>query len=405
MASFTPDTFADGPAGNTPITAAKLNNLETAVSTVFTGGLLDTYAPQYLPAYVGIRSKRFNADHSVYNQKGSNTRVLRGKMGAVQAGTGACRIAMLGDSLTSGQSGVAGVSDWPLQLRKLMPGRGCPVGGTGFVYAYNHIASAVDPRWVYSGWALSGQASNFISVDTAGVTATFTSDVAGTVVEILTFGTSRAFTVSIDSVGQSAWTPSGASATQLISYSGLANTTHVVQITSITGASNFLVAVNVRGATGVTVSNVGSGGAQASQVASQFYTTYQTMVAGTPDVIILNFGMNEALNGVPVATFKTAFQARITSALATGADVLLWAPDSPSTTGNPGGYPAVSSATFQTYLSAIYDLADTNDLVLVDVTDRFGLYSGTSGNYADAIHLTAQGYGDIARAFAGVVAP
>jgi hypothetical protein len=43
MATFTADTFADGAAGGTPITAAKLNNLETAMSTVFTGGLGDTY--------------------------------------------------------------------------------------------------------------------------------------------------------------------------------------------------------------------------------------------------------------------------------------------------------------------------------------------------------------------------
>jgi hypothetical protein len=41
--TFVPDTFADGPAGATPITATKLNNVETGVAQVYSAWA--TYTP------------------------------------------------------------------------------------------------------------------------------------------------------------------------------------------------------------------------------------------------------------------------------------------------------------------------------------------------------------------------
>jgi hypothetical protein len=46
--TFVPDTFADGPAGATPITAAKLNNVETGVSQIYSAWAA------YTPTVTGI---------------------------------------------------------------------------------------------------------------------------------------------------------------------------------------------------------------------------------------------------------------------------------------------------------------------------------------------------------------
>lgn len=98
--------------------------------------------------------------------------------------------------------------------------------------------------------------------------------------------------------------------------------------------------------------------------------------------------INDATSGTAVATYKAQMQAAVTAAKSNGASVVL-------VTSAPS-----AAADVTLYTKALYELADSNDLPLVDLQDLIGGQPAANalGLYNDPTHPNAAGNGLIARA-------
>jgi hypothetical protein len=107
------------------------------------------------------------------------------------------------------------------------------------------------------------------------------------------------------------------------------------------------------------------------------------------DVALISLGINDWTNSVPVATFQANLRALVIADQLV-ANVILWMPPWPS-----GG-----DSTFIPYRQAIYNVADTLGVPLLDVGNLFGTYPNAFEIFSP--HPTANGYMAIANAFMAV---
>lgn len=366
-----------------------------------------------VPSYAGSRSNPWDAASAVYNLSLASTTGIR----AAMATTGTARVKLLGigHSEMAGEGSAIGTTDMPVTLRKKLATAGVPVGGSGIVYAKNDDVR--DSRWVVGtgSWARDPSADNpFYTATTSGSIITFTSDVAGTVVDVATYGISGAFTVTIDSGAAQAVTPNGQSAVQIVSFTGLTNSTHTVKITTTSATATYLIGAGVRnGTTGFEVTNAGYSGTMASDwsptlfsdTSSAWFNPYNTALnsAASPTMAMVQLDANEALQGVAVSTYKANMQTLLTALRTANIPFFLIA--SPSMVPGGGGYNAVTQATWNSFLSAEYDLADQYNVPLVDATARFGTWAAanTNGWMFDQVHPSGSGYNQIATQAATVL--
>ncbi len=147
----------------------------------------------------------------------------------------------------------------------------------------------------------------------------------------------------------------------------------------------------------VSIVNAGWGGAKASQIAANpggnTWNPLPMISNISPDLTIINIGINDWNAATSVGTYTSQMQSIITQALTTG-DVILVTPNPSNPSGN------ASQATQQLYITAIYTLAATNSLLLIDVWSRFVSYavSNPLGLYGDSLHPNGAGYADITKA-------
>lgn len=381
-------------------TTAEGKAVEAAAASAAAGKLSKTEAAStYSPANKPLPlAGSYDTQRNLYNYKPAQLRRFRSRLGAARAGLGQCRIATLGDSITAGEKAApVNVNSWPVRLRDILKSSGVPVAGTGMVYS-NHGQTGVDPRWVYSaGWAVfaGAAASHLRQTSTVGATATFTSDLPGTTVEVQYSNASGAFTVSID--GAAPVTMTGATGQTVATYSvaDLPNTTHTVVITHVSGTI-YPIAVNVSTPVGLLISNGGIGGSTAlSWQGPELYRPTFTLMASSPDLVTISLMTNDANLGQTPAEYKTNMQTTINRVKAnSSADIVLIA-----------AIPSGNSFNLAPFRQALYELADTNDLPLIDFFDRWGSYSLTNGlgMMADTLHPNAAGYADLGLAVASAI--
>ena len=118
------------------------------------------------------------------------------------------------------------------------------------------------------------------------------------------------------------------------------------------------------------------------------------------DLVILNVGINDWDAAVTAATYTTNVQALIT-AIKTGssADILMMTPPPTNTT-------SASTTAQQNLITAMYSLAQSNNIPLVDIWARWQSYAVAQplGFYADTFtHPNALGYSDLAQAIKNVL--
>ncbi len=343
------------------------------------------------PAYVGVRTNPFDPFWSTYNLKPESTVGIRAAMATVA--TARVKISLRGHSTMAGVGATPGTNDMARQLRNLLFAGGKPIGGTGMVPVVNN--TTLDSRYTAmgTGWAQGLFPAPFRdATNQSGASFTFVSDVAGTVVDIVHLGNSGTFTVKIDSAAAVSVTPTGTAAVQTRSFTGLTNTTHTVVVTSTSAGSVYMVGVGVRGTTGIEITNSGLSSSQAEHWApthngSSFFNLYTTanLGAGTPSIVGIQLDVSDVLAGVSAATFKTSMQAQMTALQTAGIPMFLIA----------SGHPFVAAATWNTYLTALYDLADQYNVPLVDTTFYFSGYNDVAtakGYMADTAHPNATGY-------------
>lgn len=379
--------------GGTPITSVSAFADLTPVS-----GAPFASAPGW-----AARNAGFNRSNHVYVPEGSDLGPIRRRIARALAGSGNYRLAWAGHSIVAGQGGTPGVIDNPklLMHRALQAGTSAP----GIVYAQN--GTTQDARVTMSaGWEKAGSPRGnmqaHVRTNIAGETYTHASDTTGTVVEIYTFGNSSPMTYSIDGGAAVTITPSGASAGQVTRITGLSNTRHTVTITSTTTTYAYILGVSVTYFTGLEVSNLGYSGSIASDWApgGAFYGGYRNINETLkPDGVILQLGANELIHSVGSASLVSNLTAAINGHKAAGRDVLMVV--------DPPVEDATRTSWFNTYVPALYGVADSTATTLVDYSSKWMTRSlaNLRGFYADQWHPNNDGYWDLHEVMADVLLP
>lgn len=362
------------------------------------------YVPGRYPSDVGTRSNAWDPSASLYNFRSSSLQRLRAALGFARVGGGTAKLLCKGDSTTVGYgTGMAPhLGSMPVYLATALASFGIPNAGSGWASPFNNEPAPSGPydgRWSLSGFANGATTINYVQATTSGATATYTSDKAGTAVDIATFGISGGFTYKIDGGSAVTVTPNGNQSVQVISVTGLSNTTHTVLITTTSTTSTYVVGARVRGSVGLEITNGGVGGMQTNAWALTGFN-YPQPVFNSLDTYhgeLLSLGLNDVVSSVSALAFKTNLQI-IASADQALRDVILWVPPTP----NSGD---VATTSWTPYRSPYYDVADALNLPLIDLGDRFGSWAtaNTNGIMFDHLHPNGAGYAAIAQMFASLL--
>lgn len=370
--------------------------------------------PEAPPAYAGIRSNPFNPATSFYNV--TETSMARIRKFLAQSQTARIKLVFAGHSITAGSgTSVVGQFDPASQIRRYLSAEQTNVNGTGWVYINNHVGAVPalgrDYRYTtVTGWvAQAGALYPWSGATVSGASAVFQSDAPGTIVEVATFDNTATIQIYVDDVLKDTYTgpnPAAATATVVRQITGLSNTKHKVEVRTTTATGSYLIGIQVRNAYGLEISNVGQGGAYASDWGSGNIATNRLVMANVvgANIAVISLDANEETNGgagspVDVNTYKANYQDYLTFLLNAGATVIMHTATPIAGTNN------VTQATVNAYLSAQYDLADTNDIPLLDVNHMFmsQALAQSNGWMADTVHPNDVGHAIIARSLANEV--
>lgn len=352
----------------------------------------------------GGGTSKYEPSGQTYNVTESSFRKWRAAVARQRTGAFA-RINCYGDSITEDTPSRAGA--WPEVFRPML---GVSLGATGtgtgpILLTPNSVGG--DTRIAYTGsWANSphGAFGTAREATGPGSTITFTPGIPNdrflvTYRKGSSWGT---FTYSVD----------GAAAVSVNANAGT-DSIALLEIGPLTLGSHTLV-INSPATAGQIVdistleASVGTGGIRVGKLAKSGTDaaafTQSQGVAGSfdpfvPDLSVIFLGANDYNAQTPVATYKTRIGSAVTRARLTG-DVLLvvTVPENYSTSGK--------TILRQAYTDALYQIADEQDVALLDLTKRWGTFTlGTAqGLYLDALtHPSVAGAFDIANAvFAAV---
>ncbi|WIB16283.1 SGNH/GDSL hydrolase family protein [Curtobacterium sp. MCPF17_050] len=370
----------------------------------------------------------------------------------VLAGGGQGHIAWLGDSIpfgaaTTGASNPKPVNSYPGRVRSILATQYGPTGG-GFTLANNSVPTnnAWDPRWTFNG-AVSNAAFGPFQKSTYrahAATAEYIefTDVADsfTLYFLPGGGAGGLITVSIDGVKvgtvstlsgyqgaptlprRSGYFAQNSQAHHVVDVPAGAVGRHTIRVTPpASGGDAFLVAIESHVSTGrwrvgsmsisgQSLDSFGAGPTKNDDAYGLYGRPWlDTMRA---DLLVIALGINDWQAQRPIAFVKDALRTLIArqrakgtsvagSGTAPGGDaVLLWNPKPSIERLGDGTY---VNPSWDEYRAAYYDIADEQDVCLIDFGDRWGGSYATAnglGLYADPIHPGDAGADDMA---AGVV--
>lgn len=346
------------------------------------------------------------------------------------AGTRNTRVLCLGDSTTVGlyASGVAYGGSRALNYPNALA---AALSARWRTYTSNQLGSganggplsnlvSLDPRWTFtpnwsanSGFILLGGCAIYTA--TAGEVATFTPTQAWDTVEIcfIQSGGAGVFNVSIGGVPVGTVSCVGSNAMKKATFSVSATQLQTLSITSTNGNPIWIDEVSCYDSKnrGIEVLTAGSGGSPSSQMAANTNSWDPSYNVGgnginlalSPDLTIINLGINDWGAGVTPAVFTANMQTIISAYKATG-DVIVMTP-------NPQSTAVTSAATQLGIVQAARSVAQQNGCLIIDANAAFGDYAfaqGTLGYFLpanDQTHPGAAGYsamGQLAQAALGI---
>lgn len=360
------------------------------------------------PAAAGVRAGRYSTEYRLYLPEGADIGPMRRRIAGALAGKYTYRAAGMGHSMIAGQGGTPGIIDDMrlLQLRAAQAGQSTP----GMVTAWNNTTPDAritkDAEWFITGGPRSNMQLH-LSCNTAGKSFTVAFDHAATVVDIYTFGNGSAVSYSIDNGTPVTITPSGASAIQVTTVTGLANTTHTVRITSLSASVTYLLGISLRNPTGLEIGNFGYSGSIAndwrptgSGTGASFYNGYSDIVHGwKADGVVIQLGANEIIHAVGSASLVSNLGLILDNLRVYGKDVLLVV--------DPPVYSDTRTTWFSDFYPKLYDVADAYQVPLLDLSAHWinRTIGFARGLYDDQWHPNDAGYFDLHSVFAKALLP
>lgn len=312
-------------------------------------------------------------------------------------------VSVLGDSFTQGNVGLTNTIEncdkgYFTRLNLLLRAKYGDVGD-GFIYASYPWAAAVG-KWSYTGtwrtfggygWIYSSPGNKTTIVAGSTATLVFT----GTDLKILAESASSGLctvSVVVDGGAPTTWNTFGTpTVIKEFSISGLADAEHTVVITfDSTGTFQLLGAYVVKGTTGIRMNKFGAAGATIENFTNSF-NQKACIEYWTPKLTILECCYNDWNTQVSLDLFQSRFQTLITKALTYG-DVLIL---------TLGSHHEIAEKTIPMvdYYNTLKTLADTNNVALFDLHNRWGsTYAEASSYLADGVHPYPEGHQDIAKA-------
>lgn len=328
---------------------------------------------------------------SLHNYKPKQLRRTRAAQARAYNKTGLFKVGGVGDSTQLAAPHATAYKDSPIiTATKHMAQVGYVKRGTGLVPCFNNYAAS-DPRitW-FNGQARYSPFSNLTCNWTTANGVMFStkqSGETGTVVEVWYADTSPAFDVTIDSGARQTVTTGGTQTMKCKTFSVPDGVHEVIAWPTAAGSSPYILGFGLRANAefGIETYNAGISGAKTDSLASNDWThVSQTVANWGADLIIMTCTTNDAGTGTPVDTFKQNFQKAIYNCQSQGADILL-------TTGT-----AHQTDDHSAYVQALYELADFNDLPLLDFHERWGTWEDANkyGLMNDAAHPSVLGYNE-----------
>lgn len=349
-----------------------------------------------------------------YNCNPQNLQYLRKSIDNVKSGTAQATWFMLGDSTMYGEysnngtdSGNLVPGSLPSQLADILISRGINANSNSFMGGSGSAVpnrSATDSRLSFgAGWAVNSGTSiggGFLEQSAQNTAAlSFTPTTMADTFKFLyiTDPTGGTLSVDINGSGTTSYNSSVSSGFAIQSIVGtLGNNT--LNVKYVSGASKNIyfqgiIAYN-SAKPSVNIINAGWGGSLTSNwlLSAAAYNPFPLIPVLGQDVTFINLGNNDCNNSVAVSTFKSNMQSIITQALTanSGNTNVVLLPMNPTSN-------VCSQATQQTYVTALYQLASTNNLCLIDNYALFGSSYTTANNLGlmgNTVHPNQLGYAD-----------
>lgn len=329
---------------------------------------------------------------SVTNLNGGGWLAGRALIGAALAGTGLCKVGVLGDSTSAGVgSANSREQSWPAFLATLLNARGLTKSGTG---PLNWSQFPLSTALGLGGGSISNSGSDQYTTLANSGAAPLTATGRGTVFELLyANNNTNPFTYTIDGAAPVTVTPANTNSIAKLTVTGLSDAQHTVSIAQTGGGFGIYWSAEFRYPTGLVVGNLSQNGKSSTDWASttNWYDMLNWAKAWAPNILVLPLGINDWILGTSTAQYQANLGKIIDQISPATAVLVVPIPSNPA-----------HASGFRTdYDAAVYALAATRDLAVVDLTQRMHSWAAGSalGLYSDDLHMTPAGYAANAPAF------
>lgn len=408
--------FTRGPYGPSGYTSAQLPSPSQ----------YPPYGPRCFTAYTsdqgmcysdGVRWISYGRSPAIGNVTRANTNHWRAARGKVQAGIQNARILCCGNSITAGYYATGSTDtanmaskSYPTQLAQILTAAGLNASWQSWIGNNNEAdwgSTGTDSRIVLGSWTNSGVGAFGGNVLTLGATGqtlmSFTPLTAVDTVEVFALRNSASnhITIAVDGGATlSTYTPGGPAGSPPVTHgtSGAialgSLATHAIQANITTAVSTFLVGMIAYNSTvkEVSVLRAGWQGGTINSLINAARPYTDGILLSAPDLTLLAMTRNDATSATDITTFKSLYQTVLTACLTSGDVILVIEP--------MGNAPA---SQYAPYVAAVYDLAATNNLPVIDFTQLWDAYANITTWYADAIHPNGFAYGEMARQIAEIL--
>jgi hypothetical protein len=328
----------------------------------------------------------------------------------IKINAGNCRVLNVGDSTTFGSwslpsdTGDLVGSSYPTRLSQYLNAASLPTQRDSFMNtgAGSETVLANDARVVAGNWTvvnLPTVGGGGISASSSGSPLQFTptSSVDKFRVWYLTAPSAGVGSLNIDGGTATTLTETGSNGFTSITLTATGAGKHTLNASWTSGGQIFIAGIEAYNSTTSQVEMMNAGwplSTTGNWVASGSpWLPLPAVGAIAPDLILLDLGINDWKNTVAVSTYKSNLQTMITAYKATS-DVILVTPAPSQTTSTP-------LATQQTFINALYELAISNNIPIIDNWSRWGSYERANASpllyYTNSLHPNANGYSDFAQ--------